>query len=155
MRCGRSVPCGERPSRRERDCRDDSGRHALARLLTPSALVGALPHRLVVSGHALAVLGARAADLRAHPADPGMHVRATEHEIGAGVADISTIQQEPDVRRLGMSATEFETMIRGGETGRMTLETLVDAFLHLAGYRCRSLVCHESGSFSYAQGRDT
>jgi hypothetical protein len=34
-----------------------------------------------------------------------MEVRIPKHEIGAGLADMSTIHQKPDMGRLGVPAT--------------------------------------------------
>jgi hypothetical protein len=58
-----------------------SGCHPLRGLLTAAALLGTLPHHLVVPAHAFAALGTSPADVGADTAGEVVTFRASEHEI--------------------------------------------------------------------------
>ncbi|HYZ82828.1 MAG TPA: hypothetical protein VE621_00415 [Bryobacteraceae bacterium] len=63
-------------------------------------------HGLVAIGHARALVGALAADGRAKVAGIHMPWRATQHEVGAGRTDLCTVEHQPDMVMLRMSAPE-------------------------------------------------
>ncbi|MGH7561725.1 MAG: hypothetical protein ACRENB_11980 [Gemmatimonadales bacterium] len=119
--------------RSSRVARRVSGGHALARLLAAAALLRTLLHHPVIAGHVLAVLGARAADIGADPADELVPVGSPQHEVRRGLTDLGAIEQQPDVGWIGVLASEFEAVIYGLKADVVTSQTLVAAFLHLSG----------------------
>ena len=84
--------------------------HALAGLLATTALLGTLPHHLISLAHAFARLHARTADIRTDAAGELVAFRASKHEIGARLTDFGAVEQQPDVHRVGVLATELEAV---------------------------------------------
>jgi hypothetical protein len=101
-------------------------------LLAAAALRRALAEHLVIPGHALTLIGAGSANVRAHTAGELMPLRSAEHEVGAGLAYVGAVEQQPDVRRLGMLAAELEAVARRTDADRVAAHTRVDALLHLS-----------------------
>ena len=107
------------------------GGHAFARLRAAAALRGTLLHDPVVPCHPLAIVRARAADLSAKPASELMPVGAAKHEVRRRLADVSAVEQEPDVGGFGMAPAHLETMGDGLQTDAVTSQACFDALLHL------------------------
>jgi hypothetical protein len=68
-------------------------RHLTATLGTLAAHLGAAHHSLIAACHTLAFTGAITAYFGADAADPFMAVGASEHEVGAHVANFGAIHQ--------------------------------------------------------------
>jgi len=52
-----------------------------------------------------------------------------EHEIGAGLADLGAVEQEPDVVLGGVLAAPFQAMLYRGEADLVAGGTVVNALL--------------------------
>jgi hypothetical protein len=116
-------------------------------LLAAAALLGTPLHHLIALAQALASLRARAADVCADAAGELVTVRTSKHEIGAGPTDVGTVEQQPDVSRIGVFATQLEAVAHGGKTDVVALGTLLDTLLHLSGDTGGKLMCHDCAPF--------
>lgn len=83
--------------------------HALTGFGTAAADLGALLHHLIIT-KAGAVIGAALTDLSTDATGTRMKIRATQHKISAGLANLDTVQQKPDMRGLGMVPALGQTM---------------------------------------------
>jgi hypothetical protein len=92
----------------------------------------AVLHHLVASGHPLAVLGTRSTHLSADRARALVEVRSAEHEIGAGLADFCAVEQEANVRRVGVLPAQFQAVTHGCEADVVASSTLIDTLLQLS-----------------------
>src|SRR4029079_16905 len=92
------------------------------------ALFDALAH-LLVGADAFALLGAPLADLRAKPTGQLMYIRSSREDIGARRADVRTVEQERDVRRLGMPAATLKAVSHRLQADSVAGHTFVDALL--------------------------
>ena len=81
-----------------------SGGHPFARLLAPAALLRALLHRWITLYHPLAALRAGATNVRTQSAGKLVTFRTAKHEIGAGPAEVSTVEQQTDMAGGGVLA---------------------------------------------------
>jgi hypothetical protein len=77
--------------------------HFLARGCAFAAYLDTRLHLQVIH-EAVAGLCTAFANFSAHTAGPTMQRRQADHEIGAGLADLCTIQQQTDVIRIGLLA---------------------------------------------------
>jgi hypothetical protein len=82
--------------------------HLAARLGTAAADLRTLVHELVAK--ALAIGGATLAYFGTYPARTRVELRATDHKICAGLADLGTIEQQADMIRFGMLAAHLQAM---------------------------------------------
>jgi hypothetical protein len=62
----------------------------------------------------------------ARGANPHVLVRATQHEIGARRADVSTIEQHRDVRFLGVPTALFQAIGNGRKARFMATDAVID-----------------------------
>ena len=109
-------------------------RHPLAGFRTAAALLGAPTHDFVVD-HALAGLGTRSTDLGAGLARARVKMRAPEHVVGAGGADLRAVEQERDVLWLSVLASPLEAVRDGRCADAVTVQALINALLHLSARR--------------------
>ena len=107
--------------------------HSAAGFRTATAHLSTAPHLLVLA-HAIAFLGTARTDLCTHSTRARVQIRATEHEVGARLADLGTIQEEPDVRGLGVLASELQAMRDGLHADLVAFGTVSDALLHVAAH---------------------
>jgi hypothetical protein len=111
--------------------RSSSGGHLPAGFGAFAAHLGALRHFLVASGHALAILGARLADLGAYGAGALVEVRPTDHEVGAGSADLGAVRQQALVVHRGVLTPHLKAVKGGLQTGLMAIDTVLYALLNV------------------------
>jgi hypothetical protein len=105
------------------------GAHRTARLGAFAARLNALVH--VTDGFTR--LRAVLADVGAFGANMSVVRRAAQHEIGAGLADLSAVHHQTEMGRLNVLTARFQTMRRRHlQTGFVAVETIFDALLHLA-----------------------
>ena len=109
-------------------------RHPLAGFRTAAALLGAPTHDFVVA-HALAGLGTRSTDLGAGLARARVKMGAAEHVIGAGGADLRTVQKERNVLWLSVLASLLEAVRDGRRADAVTTYALINALLHIGARR--------------------
>ena len=103
--------------------------HPVAGLGAAAAGLGAAPHGLVVA-HPLAVLGAAVAHLGAGAAGEVVELRAADHEVGAGLADLRAVEHQPDVGRLGVPAPPGQAVGQGrAQADLVALLAVVDTLL--------------------------
>jgi hypothetical protein len=81
----------------------DHAGHFMARGCAFATYLGTRLHLQVIH-EAVAGLCTAFADFSAHTAGLTMQRRQAEHEIGAGLANLCTIQQQTDMIRLGLLA---------------------------------------------------
>lgn len=93
--------------------------HALTGFGTAAADLGALLHHLIIT-KASAVIGAALTDLGTDATGTRMKIRATQHKISAGLANLDTVQQKPDMGRLGVAPAHGQTMGDGLQTDAVT-----------------------------------
>jgi hypothetical protein len=58
-----------------------------------------------------------------------MQVGAAQHEVGARLANLGAVEQQPNVRRLGVPATHLQAMGDGLQTNAVTIQAILDALL--------------------------
>lgn len=104
-------------------------RHFLARFSATTTLPGTLLHGLV-STKPFTILGTVFTNFSAHATGMGMEIGVTQHKISTCLANFSTVQQQPNVRRCSMRATHAETMSHSLETNAVTVQAIVNALLH-------------------------
>src|SRR5690606_8638732 len=109
-----------------------SGRHPAAGFGTAPAHLGAAPH-LVVIAEAPAILGTALADLSAGGADVPVQVGPSDHEIGAGPADLGAVDQQPDMPRLGVPAALVQAMRNRLQADAVTIGAVANALLDIHG----------------------
>jgi hypothetical protein len=85
--------------------------HSLAGFGATPAELRAFLHLCVIC-EALAIDGASLADFGAGTAGKAMQGRSSNHEIGTGLADFGTVEQQTNVRRLSVLAAHVQT-VRG------------------------------------------
>jgi hypothetical protein len=71
-----------------------------------------------------------------------MTLRAPQHEIGAGLADLGAVQQEADMRRIRVLAAQLQAMVHGRKANVVTTSTFIDALLHLGRDAGKGLLWH-------------
>jgi hypothetical protein len=116
----------------------------MATIRAPIADVGALHHGLVALRHSGALIGTLAADGGAQLARIHMAMRSAEHEIGARLADLGAVHQEPDVAVLGMMAAQSKAVCYGFHADAVAVQAVLDAGSHL---RSHHLVMHGASPF--------
>jgi len=105
--------------------------HLPAGIRTAVAQVGAAAHFLIVVGHLLALVAAALADFGADAAGERVQIGAADHEIGAGVADLGAIGEQPDVVPLRVPSALPQAMLDGADADRVALGAIVDAGLQV------------------------
>jgi hypothetical protein len=95
-------------------------------------------HHFVVAVHFVAVVRTAGAHLGTGPAGKSVEVRAAQHEVGAGLADLHAITHQTDVVGLGVLAALAKTMLHCPEADLMALRAIFDALVHLR----RGVFCH-------------
>src|SRR5688572_17862593 len=95
---------------------------------------------LVVIGETVADGFALFADLGADGAGIGMKVGGAEHEVGAGLAHLSTIEEEPNVRCFTHLSAAGEAMGDGEHADAMAVAAILNALLKLVG--CHFRISH-------------
>jgi hypothetical protein len=90
---------------------------------------------VVLPGETFAVVGAGFADFRANPTGPGVELRAANHKVGAGLANLDAILHQPDMVGGGVGTTHTEAVGDGFEAGPVTIGAVLDTFLHLGAHR--------------------
>lgn len=105
-----------------------------ARLGAAAAGLGTIFHMLVVA-QALTTRGAVLASLGADAAGAAMEVRTAQHKVGAGLTDLGTIEQQADMRCLGMFAAHLQAVGDRLDTDAMAVRTFLNTASHLAIYR--------------------
>ena len=79
----------------------------------------------------LTVLRAPPTDFGTDPAGPRVQIGSSQHKVRARLADLGTIQQEPDVIGLRVTAALLQAVRDRLQTNAMAVQTLFDALLHL------------------------
>jgi hypothetical protein len=79
----------------------------------------------------LAVLSAQLADLGADAAGAGVQVRAAQHEVGAGGADLNAVQHQADVVRRRVRTALLQAVGHGLQADGVAVLAVVDALAHL------------------------
>jgi hypothetical protein len=105
------------------------------------ATLGAFPARLDTFLHIpnlVAILCARVADLGAQGAKTMLKRRASELEIGRGLADLGAAHQQTEVLRFDMFAAGLKAVVqRGLQADLMAMAACIDTGLHgVAGVGC-------------------
>jgi hypothetical protein len=108
-----------------------SGGHLAAGFGAFAAHVGALRHFLIASGHALAILGARLADLRAYGAGALVEVRPADHEVGAGGTDLGAVRQQALVVYRSVLTPHLKAVKGGFQADLMAIDTVLYALLNV------------------------
>jgi hypothetical protein len=101
-----------------------------------AAYLGTLTHLFIVA-KSFAVLGAARANLRTEPARGLVTSRPSEHEVRAGLTDISTVEEEPDVLHFGVTTALLQAVSHCFQTNGVALLAIGDAPLHVM----RHLLC--------------
>jgi len=94
----------------------------------------------------IAVLRTAIAHLRTDRADAAVQWRAAKHKVGARVADGGAVEQQPDVRRLGMLAALSKTVGDRFKAGVVAFLAELDALLHLCAQLVTCCLCHDGFS---------
>ena len=84
-----------------------------------AADLGTLLHHLIIT-KAGTVVGTALTDLGTDTAGTRMKIRATQHKISAGLANLDTVKQKPDMGRLGVAPAHGQTMGDGLQTDAVT-----------------------------------
>ena len=87
--------------------------HLLTGLGAAAAEVSAPPQGLVLAGDPLTLLRALTTNLGTDGAGADVIRRSAQHEVGAGGADLRTIEQQADMTGFGVLAPQLEAMVRG------------------------------------------
>ena len=105
------------------------GGHALAGVGAAAADLRTGLH--LGSADRLARLRAGAADFGARPAGDAVVLGTTDHEIGARPADLGAVEQGPDVVRIGVLPAHLQAPLRAREANALALGADFDTRLHL------------------------
>jgi hypothetical protein len=111
--------------------RSSSGGHLAAGFGAFAAHLGALHHFLVASGHALAILDARLADLGAYGAGALVEVRPADHEVGAGGTDLGAVRQQALMVHRRVLTSHLDAVDGGFQAGLMAIDTVLYALLNV------------------------
>lgn len=107
--------------------------HLCARLCATPANCRTGLHLSIVA-KPLAILCATLTDLGAHSACAPMKIGATEHEVGARLANLSTVQKKADVPLLCMPATLTKAVRYRLHTDSVTLFAIPNTLGHLSAH---------------------
>jgi hypothetical protein len=108
--------------------------HVMTRISAALAGISAEAHLLIL-GEALAGGFALLAHLGADSAGVWMKLRSAEHEVGAGLADLSAIEQQADMRCFAHLPAAGEAMADGQGADAMAVAAVLDAMLDVVRRR--------------------
>jgi hypothetical protein len=114
--------------------------HRAARLFALAAHFGAGFHLGVVPRQAFAIFGTHPADFGAKAASATVHRRIPKHKIGAGLAAIGTIQQQPNMPDFGVCPAHLQAVRNRRQTNRVAIQAVFDTLAHFGA---------QVGSFEY------
>lgn len=125
--------------------------HALTGFGTAAADLGTLLHHLIIT-KARTVVGTALTKLGTDATRERVKIRATQHKISAGLADLDTVQQKPDMGGFGVAPAHGQTMGHGLQTNAMTGQTIFNTLLHFL-IRMVVVMSHDENPFlACAQG---
>lgn len=93
--------------------------HLMTGFGTTPADLGTLLHHLIIT-KAHTVVGTAPTKLSTDTTGERVKIRATQHEISAGLADLDTVKQKPDMGRLGVAPAHSQTMGHSLQTDAVT-----------------------------------
>src|SRR6266545_4498096 len=103
-------------------------RHAPAGLSAAAACRGAVLHGRIFA-QLFARLGAALTDLGADAAGARVEIRAAQHKVRARLADLGAVEQQPDVRGLGVLAALLQAVGNGSHADAVAVQALLNALL--------------------------
>jgi hypothetical protein len=107
------------------------GRHALTRVGTASAHLGALLQDLIVTGYLHAVVPALPAHISAETTHAFVKRRFPKEVLSGRLTNLRTVDQQANVVRCGMTPTELQAMLDRVRAQSMAVLAELNAFFHL------------------------
>lgn len=65
-----------------------------------------------------------------------MQIRAAQHKVGAGLADLGAVKEQPDMVWLGMCSALLEAIGHGLQANPMAIQAVLDTLLHPGLHSC-------------------
>src|SRR5206468_3194591 len=98
----------------------------------------------------IAVLRTALTHLGAHATGARMERGPAEHKVRARLADLGAVEQQPNMRGRRVLAPHLQTIRDGRQADAVTVQTLLNALLHVATHLVSCRVSHDTVSSLYA-----